>query len=116
MSDFRDRQTLCPAKVDRRLPVVVAHHEDAGVRQVARADELAPWRPGAPDGERLLLFTFRGFAAGDERGDDVPRHRVEVVVRAEGVRWDRGDEACAVLLAVRVTQLPAGQLRGCVGG
>ena len=55
------------------------------------------------------------MSAADQRGDDVAAFGAEVVVRAERVGRERGDEADAVLPAIRLTQLPAGQLGRGVG-
>ena len=110
-----NREIFARADVDVLQAVVALHQEHAGVGEVVHVQELAPRRAGPPDHDVALAGDLRVVELPHQRRDDVRAGEVEVVVRTVEVRRHRGDEVVAVLLAVRLAQLDAGDLRDRVG-
>ena len=77
--------------------------------------ELAARSARAPDGDVALAALLRVVELAHQRRQDVRARQIEVVVRAVQVRRHRRDEVAAVLRAVRLAQLDAGDLRDRVG-
>ena len=111
LGQLANREVLAGADVDVRQAVVVLHQEHARVGEVVDVQELAPRRAGAPDHDLALAGDLRVVELAHQRREHVRAREVEVVVRAVEVRRHRGDEVAAVLLAVGLAQLDAGDLR-----
>ena len=91
--------------------VVVLHQEQAGVGEIVDVEELAPRRAGPPDHD--LGAARSAFASWNLRisaGSTCELVEVEVVVRSVEVGRHGRDEVAAVLPAVALAQLDAGDL------
>lgn len=116
---FLDRRPLAGADVDDVAAGIMAHHEQAGGRQVVDVEEFPHRRACAPydDGEGVAHFGL--VEAADERRHQVTGLKVEVVVRPIQVGRHDGDVVGAVLPVVGPAQLDAGDFGhgvGLVGG
>jgi hypothetical protein len=96
--------------IDMFQPGVVIHQEDHGVGEVIHVEELAQRRPGAPDDDLGGVGRLGLVEPPYEGGQDVRVLRVEVVLRTVEVGGHGRDGVKAVLDAVRLAHLDAGDL------
>lgn len=94
---------LVAAQQARIAIVRQVHQEDAGVGHVVAVQELAPWRAGAPDGDRPVAALLRLVELAQQRRDDVTVLRVVVVARSVQI----GRHHCQILRAVLAVVAPA---------
>ncbi|CAL5049018.1 unnamed protein product [Urochloa decumbens] len=91
-------------------PGVLIHQEDDSIGEVVNVQELTQRRARAPDDDLRGVRRLGLVEPADERGQDVGVLRVEVVLRAVEVGRHGGDGVEAVLDAVGLAHLDAGDL------
>jgi hypothetical protein len=96
--------------IDMLQPGVLIHQEDHGVGEVIHVEELAQRRPGAPDDDFGGIGRLGLVEPAYESGQDVRILGVEVVLRAVKVGGHGGNGVEAVLDAVCLAHLDAGDL------
>ena len=96
--------------VDELLLAVILQQEHASPGQVIGVQELAQRRAGAPAGDGGRVGRLGLVELADERGQDVRVLQVIIVIRPVQIGGHGADEIAAVLAAVGLAQLEAGDL------
>ncbi len=89
--------------------------EDKRRRAVVDMEEFAPRRAGPPDDEARVAALLRLVGPPDQRRQDVARLKIEIVARAVEVGRHRGNEVGAMLVAIGLAELDAGDLGDRIG-
>jgi hypothetical protein len=108
LGEFADRQVLAGADVDMDLILSVPHDEETGLGEVVHVEELPSRRARAPDDNFLGPCLLGIVELAHEGGEHLRALQVEVVARVVEVRRHGGDEVAAVLAAIGLAQLDAG--------
>jgi len=110
LGKFADGEVGARAHVHDLGVRVVLHQMDAGLGQVVHVQELAARRAGAPH-DHMLGTSKLGFVElADEGGKHVAPLELEIVTGAVEVRRHQRDGVEAVLLAIGLAKLDAGDL------
>ena len=110
LSELLDGDLAATPHIDVLQPGVLVHQEDDRVGEVIDVQELPQRRARAPYDDLGGVARLGLVEPADERGQDVRVLRVEVVVRAVEVGGHGGDGVEAVLDAVCLAHLDAGDL------
>lgn len=110
VDEVADRHVEAGTEIDDALVGEVLHEVDHAVGGIVDEQELATHRAGAPHFHGGRMGELGLVRLDDQGRHDMALHQVEIVARAIEIGRHDGDEVAAVLPAVGLAQLDAGDL------
>ena len=110
LCEFGDGQIRPGPDIEEAVARIMPHGMNAAVGKIVDVEELPHRRPGAPDGDRLRTIRLRLVKPPDQCRRHVAVLGMEIVAWTIEIGRHDGNEVGAVLAAIRLAHLDAGDL------